>query len=190
MLHRITLLVVALVAILFGRPSALQAQSCANATCPLQFAASVTVASSINCSVIRPSFDFGNHFKAEGTLASNGSNYVSARCTIDQSNGVMDVSFPTLPANLTRVGGSETVPITYGNLSLRLYDCDGNCGNILLGDPAVSTTVPITSGFLTFTLGDPMGSTGNATREVRVNIANAQAAGTYTAVITAQVALR
>jgi hypothetical protein len=187
-MSRIITTMLAAVVMLLGITRTTQAQGCTGNSCQLQFSASVTVQSMISCSVTRPSFDFGSHLKTEGSIGSNENNHVRARCTIDPSNGIVDVSFPTLPASLTRVGGSETVPITYGTESLRLYDCDGSCGTVQGSNPATPRSFTITSGFLTLALGengpnDPAG-------EVKVNLANAQAAGTYTAVITAQVALR
>jgi hypothetical protein len=101
----------------------------------------------------------------------------------------VDISFPTLPANLTRTGGTEVVPIAYGVESARAYDCDGSCGPVIGFAPAAGLAgFAISSGVLTLALGEN-GPNLNET-EVRVDISNAAAAGTYTGVITAQVALR
>jgi hypothetical protein len=187
-MNRITLMLVALFALLLGTTSTLQAQAqCPANSCSLSFSASVTVQSIISCSVIRGSLNFGSHLKSEGKVSLDETTAGLARCTIDPSNGVVDVSF-TLPSSLTRSGGTETVPITFGNESLRLRDCD--CyGSIVQGvNPAVGQSKSITSGFMTLALGqngpnDPAG-------EVSVNLSSAPAAGTYTGFITATVALR
>jgi hypothetical protein len=186
MKHRITLLLVALLALLFGSTSA-QAQTCPANQCSLGFTTSVTVQSLISCSVTRASLNFGSHFKSEGKASLDETTSGAARCTIDPSNGIVDVSF-TLPSVLTRTGGTETVPITFGTESLRLRDCD--CmGSVVQGvNPAVANSKAITSGFLTLALGqngpnDPAG-------EVSVLLSSATAAGTYTGFITATVALR
>jgi hypothetical protein len=188
-MNRIFLTVLAVFALLFGVTSEARAQGCTDNVCPLQFSASVTVESMISCTVTRPSFDFGSHLKSAGTLGSNENNHVRARCTIDPANGIVDISFPTLPASLTRTGGTETVPILYGGESARAYDCDGSCGPVLGFNPATGASgFAIASGVLTLALGENGPNLPDT--EVRVDISNAQAAGTYAAVLTAQVALR
>lgn len=187
MLHRISLMLTVVLALLFGALSTTEAQACPGNVCPLGFDAAVTVQSVISCSVVRASLDFGTHFKSEGKASIDETNAGLARCTIDPQNGIVDISF-TLPSVLTRVGGIETIPITFGNESLRLRDCD--CyGSVVQGvNPAVAQPFTIASGFLTLALGqngpnDPSG-------EVSVDLASASASGRYTGFITATVALR
>ena len=186
MTRTITTLLAAVV-MLLGITRNTQAQSCPANSCSLSFSASVSISSMLSCSVTRPSLNFGSHFKSEGSVGSNETNALRARCTIDPQNGTVDVSFQ-LPSVLTRVGGTETLPITFGNESLRLYDCDG-CGTVPQGsNPATPRSFTITSGFLTVALGE--NGPGEPAGEVSVNLANATAAGSYVGTITAVVALR
>lgn len=186
-MHRITTTLIALALLTIAATSTTQAQSCPANTCQLQFSASVSVQSMISCTVTRGSMNLGSHFKTEGFVSADETTALRAVCTIDPHNGIADVSFQ-LPSVLTRVGGSETLPIIFGTESLRLYDCNG-CGTVPQGvNPALAQSKTITSGFLTIALGengpnDPAG-------EVKVDLSNASAAGTYTATITATVALR
>jgi hypothetical protein len=185
-MNRITLTLLAVFALLCGSTTA-QAQSCPANSCQLSFNANVTVQSMISCSVTRGTLNFGSHFKTEGIVSLDETTAGRARCTIDPRNGVVDVSFQ-LPSVLTRVGGSETLPIIFGSESLRLYDCDG-CGTVPSGrDPSLAQSVTITSGFLTIALGE--NGPGQPAGEVSVNLSNASAAGSYTGFITATVALR
>ena len=186
MLHRITLLLVALFALFVGTTSTLQAQ-CAGNTCSATFHASVVIQPIMSCTTLKDNLDFGTHLKSEGKASLSELTSGRVRCVIDPANGVVDITF-VLPSVLTRVGGTQTLPITFGNESLRLYDCDGNCAVPQGVNPAVAQSKTITSGFLTLALGengpnDPAG-------EVSVNLSSAQSAGTYRGDITLQIALR
>jgi len=182
-MNRITFLLVALLVLCVGTTSTLQAQTPQS----LAFTTSVTIGSTISCAVLRGNMDFGSHFKSEGVASLSELTSGRARCVIDPSNGIVDVSF-ILPSVLTRTGGSETLPITFGNQSLRLYDCDG-CGQVPDGvNPAVANSKTITSGFLTIALGE--NGPNDPSGEVSVNLSAATKAGSYTGFITATVALR
>jgi hypothetical protein len=184
---RITFTIVAVLALLFGATRSATAQSCPANQCQLQFSASVSISSVLSCAVTRGSMNLGNHFRSEGKVSADETTALRARCTIDPANGIVDVSF-TLPSVLTRVGGTETLPITFGTESLRLYDADGSVGTVQGVNPAMPQSKTIASGFLTIAVGENGPNDPNG--EVSVDLTNAAAAGAYTATITATVALR
>jgi hypothetical protein len=184
-------LIAALVLLVGASRQASAQDTCVNNVCPLTFSSAITVRATISCAVVRPAFDYGSHFRSEGRLYSNSTNFVEARCTIDPKDGVVDISFPNLPSVLTREGGTETVPLLYGVESLRVYDCL-DCANPAVRtniNPAAGGSHTITSGALRFALGEN-GDFGDEFASIGVDITNAAKAGRYVGTITAQIALR
>jgi hypothetical protein len=160
---------------------------CAGNTCTFTLNASISISSTISCAATRTLMDFGNHFKGEGHIGSTEANHLRIECAVDPQNGTVDVSF-TLPSVMTRNGGTETLPIAFGSESLRLYDCATSCGTPQGSDPHTPRTFNITSGHLVAAIGE--NGPGLPQGEVSVDLSSATAAGTYTAQITAVVALR
>jgi hypothetical protein len=72
-------------------------------------------------------------------------------------------------------------------MSAVVYDCDGSCGPSRVFDPATPVSFNIGGGVATLTLGESGADDANG---VVVDITSAPRKGTYTATITAQVALR
>lgn len=185
-MNRIITVVLAAIIMLLGITHTTQAQSCPANSCSLSFSASVSIASTLSCSVTRSSLDFGNHFRGEGHIGSTEANALRARCVLDPSIGTIDVSW-NLPSVLSD-GRGHTLPISFGAESLRIYDCDGSCGVAQGTNPSVPRSFNVTSGFATLALGE--NGPGIPAGEVSVDLTNATAAGTYTGIVTATVALR
>jgi hypothetical protein len=169
-MNRIITTMLAAIIMLLGITHTTQAQSCPANSCSLSFSASVSIASTLSCSVTRSSMDFGNHFRGEGHIGSTEANALRARCVLDPSVGTIDVSW-TLPTVLSD-GAGHTVPISFGTESLRIYDADGSVGTVQGSNPSVPRSFNVTSGFATIALGengpnDPAG-------EVSVNLAAMQ----------------
>jgi hypothetical protein len=146
--------------------------------------ATVTVMATLSCAVTQH-FTFGSWPSSAGSVSGNETNTGRLRCTTDPGNSVQ-VSF-TLPASLSD-GLGHAVPINFGNESARAYDADGSAGLPRVFNPALGTTAfPVSSGVLTLTVGE--NGPNSPAAEVSVNLTGA-AAGTYTGVIVATIALQ
>jgi hypothetical protein len=185
-MHRITILAAALlVAAIPTRADAQCSGSASLQSC--DWSASVTVTPFLTCTVDvhGNAFNFGAHPRTAGELHSSESNQIDFTCQIDPP-GQVSVSF-TLPSVLTRVGGTETVPISYGVESARLYDGNQRQNIGLSFHPSTSVLFTPTTGILDITLGENGPNIPEAA--VIVNISNASATGTYTGVGTVTIAI-